>query len=668
MAAHRHRATMRPRCTGSRDSRLPRTGATEASAVAAAVAAAATTSVEIQPVRELRRRTTLSPQPRFYPPPSHSATPVSPVLSEGALAPPFADLSDDEEGTRVADDDVPVPDVPGTAPFIEQLSGGTAAESKEFGDMRNSAVYEATKKTAALTVRMPDRARSPGLGATVVSSAQPIDVDRMLSSRVAHSAQPAPHVHSAHISSHIARASSPKRKYVVRAEHGSTTPSAERRSAQARARRSVTHDDAVSAGRVNSVAVSAAAPVRQIEEEDAAPSVTPNLKLTRDVTHIKDALRDSVDSADKAETVLMALAKFALGPRSPTVSAERRDALIAGDAVGLVVSVQTAHVSSAPVQAVAGWAIGSLCHEDAAMQLAFGEAGAVDAVVSALRTHEESLWVIELGLRALSALTWATRNRDAIGLCGGLDVVIATMGRHADMCTVQADGATLLANSAYGHERNKALLGSGFGLDAVVTAMRGFTRDATVQNHGCLALRNVTWALEQNKEIAGVKGAVNAVIDALDAHVSDIAVVEQAAAALSIMVDGVGANVRRMLNSSEWASVIIGTLDAHVGVESAQVNLLKVLACVARVCPDQVPLMVAAGALDTALTAMRRNVTRRAVMLAGASAAKALLMSGIPEAEAALQSAGGVAALLDMLYCSVTAPPLSPPAAHAAQS
>lgn len=678
---------MRPRRVASRDGRL---SIRRASAPSAAAEAAAATAVEIQPTRELRRSATLNttlPQASSTPIPDES--PVSPVLTvcPNQLAPPFPDLSDDDESTRDADDteDAGDPDesLPPTPPSEEKLllpQRAVVFEPVNASDLEMStSVVEPNRANSTspgpspdnssnnmpsvLAVRMPDRPRSPIHGGATIASTQPLDIDRV--ERAAPVTQPSPLVHNAHIT-HLSRSPSPKRKFAVRAEHGSAAPSPHRRSSRARSRRSVMREDAAATQRAHAhLQHDQAAP--QLEEDASARRAVPSEKLERDVATINQALRESISSADKAETVLMAIAKFALGPRSPSVAAQRRDALLAAGAVELVVEVQASHAASAAVQAVAAWAVGSLCHEDTSMQLAFGRAGAVEAVVDALRSHDESLWVIEFGLRALSALTWEPRNRDAIGSCGGLDVVIATMGRHADMCNIQADGATLLANSAFGHERNKALLANGFGLDAVVTAMRGFTHNATVQNHGCLALRNATWALERNKEIAGVKGSVNAVIDALDAHAADSAVVEQAAAALCIMVEGVPANVERMLNSSEWATVLLGALSAHAGVESVQVNLLKVLAAVARAHTDRVPALIAEGALDAALGAMRRNVTRRAVMLAGASAAKALLITGAPEAEAALQSAGGVTALLDMLYCSVTAPPISPTAGQAAK-
>lgn len=436
----------------------------------------------------------------------------------------------------------------------------------------------------------------------------------------------------------VARAGSPRppRKLAIRAEH------------HRRARRAV-----------STAGDGAHAPSRQRAEErpPGARRAVPSLSLARDLTAINDALRESLEAVEKAEAVLMTLAKFAIVPKNPNVVAARRDALVEAGSITLMVDVQRTHVDNAPVQAMAAWAVGSMAHEDGVMQAALGRAGAVEAVVGAIRAHENSVWVIEFALRALSALTWEPANREAIGACGGLEVVIAAMGRHADMATVQADGATLLANSAFGHEQNKVLLANSFALDAIVTAMRSFTQDATMQKHGCLAIRNLAWGLERNKEIAGVKGGVNAVIDALDAHADDDSVVEQATAALCILVEKVVCNIERMLNSSDWIAVLLGTLQARPDTESVQVNLLTVIAQAATVRPDKVAALVAAGALEVAVAGMRRNITRRAVMHAGAYAARALLASGTPEAEAALQGVGGIGTLLDMLYCSVTAPP-----------
>lgn len=453
----------------------------------------------------------------------------------------------------------------------------------------------------------------------------------------------------------VARAGSPRpmRKFALRMDHKTSPGTHQHR----RQRRASTTNEGAPAQRMH--AQLHGDPSRQRpEEKGPGPRRTmPSLSLARDLTAINDALRESLDAVDKAESVLMTLAKFAIVPKNPAVVATRREALVEAGSITLMVEVQRMHAASAPVQAMAAWAIGSMAHEDGSMQAAFGQAGAVEAVVGAVRGHENSVWVIEFALRALSALTWEPANREAIGACGGLEVVIAAMGRHANMPTVQADGATLLANSAFGHEQNKVLLANSFALDAIVTAMRGFTQDATMQKHGCLAIRNLTWGLERNKEIAGVKGGVNAVIDALDAHAGDPSVVEQATAALCIMVEKVVCNIERMLNSSDWIAVLLGTLQGCPDTEAVQVNLLTVLAEAATARPDKVAALVDAGALDVALAGMRRNITRRPVMHAGAYAARALLASGAPEAEAALRGVGGIGTLLDMLYCSVTAPP-----------
>ena len=281
---------------------------------------------------------------------------------------------------------------------------------------------------------------------------------------------------------------------------------------------------------------------------------------------------------------------------------------------------------------------------------------AVEQLVEALRKKSETVSVVESSLKALARIMGVHQNREAIGKCGGLDAIIAAMGRHADVAAVQSDGARLLALAVWTHPANKEMLVSGFGLDAIVTAMRGFTHDSEVQSRACQALHNVADSDEKYKEIAGLKGGVNAAIEALSAHTVNPEVVERAAMALRTLVVNVPANVERLSNSSEWATVLLAVLGAHSMDEAVQTCLLSVLAEAARAHPEKVPQLIKAGALGAALTAMRRNVYRRDVMLAGAGAAKALLKAGTKEAESALRAAGGVATLIDMLHCSVTAP------------
>ncbi len=290
------------------------------------------------------------------------------------------------------------------------------------------------------------------------------------------------------------------------------------------------------------------------------------------------------------------------------------------------------------------------------MPTALEKGRAVEQLVDALRKNGETVSIIENSLKALAKIMGVHQNREAIGNCGGLEAVIAAMGRHADVAAVQADGAKLLALAVWTHAANKEALVSGFGVDAIVTAMRGFTHEAEVQTRACQALHNVADSDAKYKEIAGLKGGVNAAIEALAAHTVHPEVVERASMALRTLVCGVPANVERLSNSSEWATVLLAVLGAHSMDEAVQTCLLAVLAEAARGHPKKIPQLISAGALGAALTAMRRNVHRREVLLAGAGAARALLETGAKEADAALRAAGGVATLIDMLHCSVTAP------------
>lgn len=290
-----------------------------------------------------------------------------------------------------------------------------------------------------------------------------------------------------------------------------------------------------------------------------------------------------------------------------------------------------------------------LTHEQIVAML--DEASNVESLVKLLRLQSESLAVTSGALKKLAKIVGDAETKEAIWLCGGIDAIIMTMGRYADVGRVQVDGAEILAKSVSAHTENKNALVSDFGLDAVISGMRGFPCDGQVQAWSCRALHNVAIGNCKFKELIGKKGGVSAAIEALASHGVGGEVVQESATLLHTLVCGVAKNVERLSNSRNWAAVLLDVLGANANSmqDNVQSKLLDILAQ-----GSKVHLMgVGDGALTAALSAMSRNVERKEVLSVGAAAARALVEDRASGMDKALSPTGAVASLLDMLQCSV---------------
>jgi hypothetical protein len=177
---------------------------------------------------------------------------------------------------------------------------------------------------------------------------------------------------------------------------------------------------------------------------------------------------------------MLAVARFALSGRDPGAAAERRDALAKSGVLAALVAVVGRCAERARTATVGCSVISALATGDAEMQEALGEAGAVQAIVRCVEHNFEDGdgRMIEAGLRALTSLTCVLENREKMRKSDGIKAVIATMGRHSQAPLLQTEGATLLANCAFGSEENKRCIAEKFGVDLVRLLPRRSRRGA----------------------------------------------------------------------------------------------------------------------------------------------------------------------------------------------
>ncbi len=201
-------------------------------------------------------------------------------------------------------------------------------------------------------------------------------------------------------------------------------------------------------------------------------------------------------------------------------------------AVEAVVAALRAHSANAAVQEQGCWALRNICCNNADNQAKAGGAGAVEAVVAALRTHSANAAVQEQGCRALCNLcTDSADNKAKAGGAGAIEAVVAVLRAHGANLSVQEQGCAALVNLCCDNADNKVKAAGAGAIEAVVAAMRAHGSSARVQEHGCAAVGNLC-ANTDNEAKAAAAGAIEAVVAALRAHGSNVGVQERGCAAL----------------------------------------------------------------------------------------------------------------------------------------
>ena len=204
--------------------------------------------------------------------------------------------------------------------------------------------------------------------------------------------------------------------------------------------------------------------------------------------------------------------------------------------MGVVAAVATlrAHVAVAKVAEKACERLNSLCRPDGSEQAA-AEAGAIEAVMEALRAHPQAVGVHVHGLAGLTSLcvganaagrARAQRAADA----GAIEVVVVGMRAHVLPVSFLLLGCMALINvcsgdDAAGRARKQRAADAG-ALEAVVAAMRAHPQVENMQRYGCGLLLGVCGdgasggALARRQRAAQAGGRTVA-IAAMQAHPGD---------------------------------------------------------------------------------------------------------------------------------------------------
>ena len=307
------------------------------------------------------------------------------------------------------------------------------------------------------------------------------------------------------------------------------------------------------------------------------------------------------------------------------------DAAVQEMDLAAAMSALRAHASVPRVAAAVGERLADLCADERSRQAA-AEAGAIELVMAALRTHSEERVQCK-GCAALGTICSGTEGgaegrQQRAADAGALEAVVAAMRAHPQSASVQWSGGSALANLCgdfeAGAPREQRAAGAG-AFEAVVAGMRTHPQHAGVQEAGCEALANmcsgddaVGAACEQR---AVRSGAIEAAVAAMCAHLQEEGVQEWGCTALTEMCSGsddaAAAREERAADAGALEAVV-AAMRAHptnAGVQEEGISALTML------CGDAVPSREAraaeAGAIEAVVAAMRAHPTHAGVQAEG---------------------------------------------------
>jgi hypothetical protein len=222
---------------------------------------------------------------------------------------------------------------------------------------------------------------------------------------------------------------------------------------------------------------------------------------------------------------------------------ENRQALLSAEVHVVSLAAMSAHVqASGEVQMWGASTLGHLSHGELANKTTVVAAGAIAAVVAAMKAHRSSASVQERSCWALRNLALGdSKRQDAVLEAGGLVATIIAMRSHLDVAEVQAEGCALLGNVSSGAAGREAFIGTLLAMGAATTAvaaMRAHPSSVAVLAQGIGTLGNLAAGeVSSQKAVADACGA-EAIVTAMRAHADSKQVMQGGEGALGNIVWG----------------------------------------------------------------------------------------------------------------------------------
>jgi len=207
--------------------------------------------------------------------------------------------------------------------------------------------------------------------------------------------------------------------------------------------------------------------------------------------------------------------------------------------LGGVVAVVAAMNAHPKMEGVAEQGCMAMCHlalDNVDNRVAIEKEGGVIAVVTALKVHPNSMGVQQNGCGAIANMAGGRKAHiscggifnpvpDAISNAGGIDPVLEAMKTHVHNPSVVTWACSAIACLAFNNENNQTLIFKKEGLSLIGQVMQTHITDANVQMHACSALRNMA---ADNALIHAAAGQyIDRVVKAMLAFPRDVLLAEE---------------------------------------------------------------------------------------------------------------------------------------------
>ena len=312
--------------------------------------------------------------------------------------------------------------------------------------------------------------------------------------------------------------------------------------------------------------------------------------------------------------------------------------------IEVVVAALLRDTESAAFAEVGARCLAQLLESPAAQKRA-AVAGAVGALVGAMRRHDGVPAVSEAACSALAALAAGSdANQVAVAAAGGVDSVVGALRGHDTLAAVSRAALAALAALAPNHDSDLiCALESAGAVEVAVGQMEALAGAGHVQEAGCRFLGALT-ASDDAKFAAVKAGALETVLLALRAHSHSEGVATEAACALWNLVYNEGAERRAC--SEGGCEAVVGAMRDFRRSERLQAAGCGLLACLS-FNETTKARCVQAGGIEVVVAALRSH--RKNVQVAEQACQAIWNFTAYDQHELNVAAAGGIEAVVSAM-------------------
>lgn len=168
--------------------------------------------------------------------------------------------------------------------------------------------------------------------------------------------------------------------------------------------------------------------------------------------------------------------------------------------------------------------------------------GRIEKLISLIAKNSAAASLVDASFAAIAEIAGANKeNRDVIGQCGGIHIIVNSIADKGYVGNVSANGCyalSRLASSDDGPSANRDIIGKEGGISAIVSSMMGYGGDQNVQKYGCMALGNIGFKHAENARHITKMGGTTAIFVTMQNNPTNTTIQSEACRALGRIADG----------------------------------------------------------------------------------------------------------------------------------